>query len=94
MDLSPIQPELYGFASVSQPWSVFLSLLTKTLSVPPNCSFEVDDIEKEWTWSKSFDFIWWRGLLGCFNDCQAMIQKCYECVTCFPVLSWGLHIAR
>ncbi|CAK7199455.1 hypothetical protein SEUCBS139899_002135 [Sporothrix eucalyptigena] len=46
--------------------------------VPPNCSFEVDDIEKEWTWSKPFDFIWWRALLGCFSDAQAMVQKCFD----------------
>ncbi|OAA63548.1 TAM domain methyltransferase [Niveomyces insectorum RCEF 264] len=46
--------------------------------VPPNCSFEVDDIEKEWTWSKKFDFIWWRALLGCFSDVQSMVQKCFD----------------
>ncbi|CAK7222064.1 hypothetical protein SCUCBS95973_004714 [Sporothrix curviconia] len=46
--------------------------------VPPNCSFEVDDIEKEWTWSRPFDFIWWRALLGCFSDPQAMVQKCFD----------------
>ncbi|KIH87705.1 methyltransferase domain containing protein [Sporothrix brasiliensis 5110] len=46
--------------------------------VPPNCSFEVDDIEKEWTWTKPFDFIWWRALLGCFSDAQAMVQKCFD----------------
>lgn len=46
--------------------------------VPPNCSFEVDDIEKEWTWFKPFDFIWWRALLGCFTDVEGMIATCYE----------------
>lgn len=46
--------------------------------VPPNCQFEVDDIEKEWTWSQNFDFIWWRALLGCFSDAQAMVQKCFD----------------
>lgn len=25
--------------------------------VPPNCTFEVDDLEKEWTWKQPFDFI-------------------------------------
>ncbi|CAK7219015.1 hypothetical protein SBRCBS47491_003702 [Sporothrix bragantina] len=46
--------------------------------VPPNCSFEVDDVEKEWTWGRPFDFIWWRALLGCFSDPQAMVQKCFD----------------
>lgn len=47
-------------------------------SVPPNCSFEIDDIEKEWTWSKPFDFIFSRTLAGSFSDTQAFIQNAYE----------------
>lgn len=39
----------------------FPSLRTKqpltTRSVPPNCRFEVDDAENEWTFSESFDYI-------------------------------------
>ncbi|CAK7274960.1 hypothetical protein SEPCBS57363_006432 [Sporothrix epigloea] len=46
--------------------------------VPPNCSFEVDDVEKDWTWSRSFDFIYWRALLGCFSDPQSIVQKCFD----------------
>ncbi|OAL30015.1 hypothetical protein AYO22_01921 [Fonsecaea multimorphosa] len=28
--------------------------------VPPNCSFEIDDVEQEWTWSFPFDYIFSR----------------------------------
>ncbi|KAF9873156.1 methyltransferase domain-containing protein [Colletotrichum karsti] len=45
---------------------------------PPNCSFEIDDLEKEWTWTKPFDFIMCRGMAGCFADVPAMIQKFYD----------------
>lgn len=45
---------------------------------PANCIFEIDDLEKEWTWSKPFDFIWWRAMLGCFSDAQAIVQKCFD----------------
>ncbi|KAJ9138480.1 S-adenosyl-L-methionine-dependent methyltransferase [Pleurostoma richardsiae] len=46
--------------------------------VPPNCQFEVDDVEKEWTWSSKFDFIYARNLGGSFADHQSMIQKCFD----------------
>ncbi|CAI4215511.1 unnamed protein product [Parascedosporium putredinis] len=43
----------------------------------PNCSFEVDDVEKDWTWEKPFDFIFGRVLAGCFSDYQAFIDKAF-----------------
>lgn len=46
--------------------------------MPPNCQFEVDDVEKEWTWSNKFDFIYARNTGGSFADHQGMIQKCFE----------------
>jgi hypothetical protein len=47
-------------------------------SVPPNCSFEVDDLEKEWTWTKQFDFIHCRMMLGSFGDYAAIVQAAYN----------------
>lgn len=35
-------------------------------SVPPNCQFEVDDLEKEWTWTKPFDYIFSRMMIMSF----------------------------
>jgi hypothetical protein len=46
-------------------------------SVPPNCSFEVDDVEKEWTWSTPFDFIFSRVMAGSFTDYQAFVDKAF-----------------
>ncbi|KAM5348647.1 hypothetical protein ACJ41O_008471 [Fusarium nematophilum] len=49
--------------------------------VPPNCRFEIDDLEKDWTWSQPFDFILCRGMSGCFADVPALIQKAYDNLT-------------
>ncbi|WQF81620.1 Putative S-adenosyl-L-methionine-dependent methyltransferase superfamily [Colletotrichum destructivum] len=46
--------------------------------VPPNCSFEVDDVEKEWTWREPFDFIFIRSMIASFSSWPDMIAKAYE----------------
>ncbi|KAK4175930.1 S-adenosyl-L-methionine-dependent methyltransferase [Triangularia setosa] len=46
--------------------------------MPPNCSFEIDDVEKDWTWSKSFDFIFSRFMTGSFADNAAIVKKVYD----------------
>ncbi|KAF9871019.1 methyltransferase domain-containing protein [Colletotrichum karsti] len=46
--------------------------------VPTNCSFEVDDLEKEWTWSEPFDFVFARNMLGSFADWPAVIEQAYN----------------
>jgi hypothetical protein len=46
--------------------------------VPPNCSFEVDDIEKEWLYSKPFDFIFGRVLAGSLADPQGFIKTAFR----------------
>lgn len=46
----------------------------------PNCLFEIDDLEKEWTWEKPFDFIFRRVMASCFEDYQAYINKAYKYV--------------
>ncbi|KAM5344056.1 hypothetical protein ACJ41O_012593 [Fusarium nematophilum] len=46
--------------------------------VPPNLSFEIDDLEKEWTWSQKFDFIFARMMLGCFEDLPKMIKVAFD----------------
>ncbi|KAI3565884.1 S-adenosyl-L-methionine-dependent methyltransferase [Fusarium oxysporum f. sp. albedinis] len=46
--------------------------------VPPNCHFEVDDIEREWTWQEdSFDFVFARDLLLAIRDWPALIDQTY-----------------
>ncbi|KLU85185.1 hypothetical protein MAPG_04215 [Magnaporthiopsis poae ATCC 64411] len=46
--------------------------------VPPNCSFEIDDIEKDWTWSKKFDFIFSRMMTGSFADYRSIVEKAFN----------------
>lgn len=46
--------------------------------VPPNCLFEIDDVEKEWTWSKPFDFIFSRFMTGSFADNAAIAKKVFD----------------
>jgi hypothetical protein len=53
-------------------------ILTSCLSVPPNVSFEIDDLEKEWTWTQKFDFIFARMMLGCFTDFPQIIKVAFD----------------
>ncbi|KAK3311041.1 S-adenosyl-L-methionine-dependent methyltransferase [Chaetomium strumarium] len=46
--------------------------------VPPNCRFEIDDLEKDWTWSKPFDFILSRMMTGSFADNASIVAKVYN----------------
>ncbi|KAL3299848.1 methyltransferase domain-containing protein [Colletotrichum asianum] len=50
-------------------------------STPPNCRFEVDDVDKDWTWSQPFDFIFIRHGNSCFESWEKLLRKAYECVT-------------
>lgn len=43
--------------------------------VPPNCSFEVDDYESEWDFSRPFDFIHGRYLSGAVRDVPLLFQR-------------------
>ncbi|PNP85404.1 hypothetical protein FNYG_01233 [Fusarium nygamai] len=46
--------------------------------VPPNCVFEIDDLEKEWMWSEPFDFIFCRVMTGSFADMEKFVQNAYD----------------
>ncbi|KAK2674383.1 hypothetical protein RAB80_009367 [Fusarium oxysporum f. sp. vasinfectum] len=46
--------------------------------VPPNCSFEIDDLEKEWTWTTPFDFIFSRMMTGSFSDPETIAKKAFN----------------
>ncbi|GKT48950.1 putative methyltransferase tdiE [Colletotrichum spaethianum] len=47
-------------------------------SVPPNCRFEIDDIEKEWTWQEPFDFIFARHMNACFASWEKFLKQAYD----------------
>lgn len=44
--------------------------------VPPNCEFQVDDINKEWTFTdEEFDFIHVRFMTGTIPDWNDLLTK-------------------
>ncbi|RDW60316.1 hypothetical protein BP5796_11922 [Coleophoma crateriformis] len=45
--------------------------------VPPNCQFEVEDVEDEWTYTQGFDFIHGRLLVSCFKDPRAVFIQAF-----------------
>ncbi|KAI6360051.1 hypothetical protein MCOR25_006859 [Pyricularia grisea] len=45
---------------------------------PPNCTFEIDDLEKEWTWSTKFDFIFARMMTGSFSENRSVVEKVFD----------------
>lgn len=49
--------------------------------VPPNCRFEVDDMEEDWTFDENyFDYIHVRTLSGSFADWDRFIEQCWTYV--------------
>ncbi|EFX05449.1 umta methyltransferase family protein [Grosmannia clavigera kw1407] len=44
----------------------------------PNCSFEVDDFEDNWTYNRKFDYIHTREIGGSVADIDKLIQRAYE----------------
>ena len=46
--------------------------------VPPNLTFEVDDIESEWSYSGQFDFIHSRHLDFAIADWGKLARQCYQ----------------
>ncbi|KAJ5636924.1 uncharacterized protein N7484_010237 [Penicillium longicatenatum] len=48
--------------------------------MPQNCTLEVDDVLRDWTWTEPFSFIHMRIMLGSFTPEQwdSIYQKCYE----------------
>jgi trans-aconitate methyltransferase len=46
--------------------------------VSPNCAFEVDDFEQDWSYKHRFDFIHSRELEGSIRDHDRLFQQCFE----------------
>ncbi|EXA31408.1 hypothetical protein FOVG_17305 [Fusarium oxysporum f. sp. pisi HDV247] len=46
--------------------------------VPPNCRFEIDDLEKEWTFNHRFDFIFIRSMIASFKSWPDTFSKAFE----------------
>ncbi|KAJ9145131.1 S-adenosyl-L-methionine-dependent methyltransferase [Pleurostoma richardsiae] len=46
--------------------------------LPPNCKFQVDDAEEDWSFGSPFDYIHARAIVTCFRDNRAMAQKIFD----------------
>ncbi|KAL0932108.1 methyltransferase domain-containing protein [Colletotrichum truncatum] len=47
--------------------------------LPPNCKFQIDDIDRPWGWpSDSFDFIHARHLEGCVSDWHHLYEQVFK----------------
>ncbi|KAH8898290.1 S-adenosyl-L-methionine-dependent methyltransferase [Thozetella sp. PMI_491] len=46
--------------------------------VPPNCRFEVDDIDDEWVFSHPFDYIHGRYIISFVSDHQRLFRNMYD----------------
>lgn len=64
-------PELLFF-----PLSQCLNLANMP-SIPPNCSFQIDDAESEWVYTQPFNYIHGRAMCTCFKDPLAIFRKPY-----------------
>jgi trans-aconitate methyltransferase len=66
--------ELYPSAEVI---GVDISATMPTM-VPPNCKFEIDDVEDEWTYNFPFDYIHSRYMAGSIKDWPRLMNQCFE----------------
>lgn len=63
----------------SQVLGTDISMIQPALDISPaNCSFVLDDIEDEWIFDRSFDYVHLRSMLTCFNDHKSVLQKIFE----------------
>jgi hypothetical protein len=47
-------------------------------SVPPNVTFEIDDLEEDWTFSEKFDFIHSRMMTGALSNWRKLFVQAFE----------------
>ncbi|KAL2009086.1 hypothetical protein VTN00DRAFT_7280 [Thermoascus crustaceus] len=46
--------------------------------VPPNCTFEIDDFENEWLYTRPFDYIHGRELMGFIADHDRLFSRAFK----------------
>ncbi|CCF41352.1 UMTA [Colletotrichum higginsianum] len=51
---------------------------TSPSTSPPNVTFEVDDLEKNWLYSRPLEYIHSRSMISSVNDWKVYLQKCYS----------------
>ncbi|GJC89292.1 putative methyltransferase tdiE [Colletotrichum liriopes] len=55
-----------NFADIEQP------------TTTPKQWFEIDDVEKEWTWQEPFDFVFARHMNACFASWEKFLKQAYD----------------
>lgn len=60
---------------VKNPPSSIRVTLLNLVRVPPNLSFVIDDIEEPWTFTKKFDFIHARMMVGSFASWETFLEQ-------------------
>ncbi|KAI5855487.1 S-adenosyl-L-methionine-dependent methyltransferase [Tricharina praecox] len=57
--------------------------------VPPNCRFEVDDAERDFTYQRnSFDLVHVRNLGQCIDDWERLMSEIYQCTKPGGYIEW------
>ena len=46
--------------------------------IPPNVTFQIDDMEETWTYTDKFDFIYSRMMTGSFADWPRFFEQSFE----------------
>jgi trans-aconitate methyltransferase len=54
-------------------------------SVPPNCSFRVDNVEEDWIPEEKFDYIHSRAMVAGIKDWKRFFEQSFEYVDYFPL---------
>ena len=52
--------------------------LIQSARIPPNCSFEVDDFESNWVYSRHFDYVHGRELAGSVENFDRLFTQAYN----------------
>ncbi|KAI0813755.1 S-adenosyl-L-methionine-dependent methyltransferase [Xylaria sp. FL0064] len=91
--LAPVQdpPRVLDFGTGTGAWAIEFAIqhpgsdvLGTDLSpiqpeyVPPNCRFEIDDIEDEWLFSAKFDYVHGRHMVGSISDFPKLFKSIYD----------------
>ncbi|KIH93385.1 hypothetical protein SPBR_04152 [Sporothrix brasiliensis 5110] len=62
--------------------------------VPPNCRFEIDDAEDDWTYASPFDFVHLRLLWHSFHDPRRILQSAYDHLRPGGYVEWQDYMSR
>lgn len=52
---------------------------------------KIDDLEKDWTWSKTFDFIFCRITTGSFADDFNMVENAFKSALTLSLVSYRVQ---